>query len=172
VLAPLAVAQDKHMSRESGAWSQATSGTLAAAKNVRVKLDMGSVVLHGGSQQGISYVVHGHSYSSEEDARRQFGSFKINAVVKGDTAWIVGEWQGGRPHRFAGEFVINVVSLPQVNQMHLSSAEHPSEADEFWTRHRVADDYQTGRESGRKDSGSVRRAGKPSSSAPTIGLDS
>ncbi|MFM0341997.1 flavin reductase family protein [Paraburkholderia fungorum] len=33
--------------------------------------------------------------------------------------------------RETGEFVINVVSLPQVNQMHLSSAEHPSEADEF-----------------------------------------
>jgi hypothetical protein len=108
VLVPLAVAQETHMSRESGAWSQATSGTLAAAKNVRVKLDMGSVVLHGGAQQSINYVVHGHSYSSEEDARRQFGSFKINSVVKGDTAWIVGEWQGRRPHRFAGEFVINI----------------------------------------------------------------
>jgi DUF4097 and DUF4098 domain-containing protein YvlB len=107
-LAPLAVAQETHMSREHGAWSEASSGTLAAARNVRVKLDMGSVVVHGGQQQGISYVVHGHSYSSEEDARRQFGAFKINAIVKGDTAWIVGEWQGRRPHRFAGEFVINI----------------------------------------------------------------
>jgi flavin reductase (DIM6/NTAB) family NADH-FMN oxidoreductase RutF len=33
--------------------------------------------------------------------------------------------------RETGEFVINVVSLPQVNHMHMSSAEHPSEADEF-----------------------------------------
>ena len=107
-LAPLAMAQGTHMSHEGDAWSEASSGTLAAARNVRVKLDMGSVVVHGGSQSGIRYVLHGHSSSSEEDARRQFGSFKINAVVKGDTAWIVGEWQGGRPHRFGGEFVIDV----------------------------------------------------------------
>ena len=108
VLAPLALAQDKHPSHEGGTWSQATSGTLAAAKNVRVKLDMGSVVVHGGQQQGITYVVRGHSYSSDEDVRRQFGGLKINAVVKGDTAWIVGEWEGRRMHGFAGEFVINV----------------------------------------------------------------
>lgn len=107
-LAPLARAQETQMSHEGGAWSQATSGTLAVARNLRVKLDMGSVVVHGGQQQGINYVVHSHSYSSEHDARRQFGSFKINSYVKGDTAWIVGEWQGGRPRKFSGEFVINL----------------------------------------------------------------
>jgi DUF4097 and DUF4098 domain-containing protein YvlB len=106
-LAPLALAQETHGSHE-GVWSQATSGTLAAAKNVRVKLDMGSAVVHGGSQQGISYVVQSHSYSSERESRRQFGSFKVNSYVKGDTAWIVGEWDGGRPRKFSGEFVINI----------------------------------------------------------------
>jgi len=84
------------------------SGTLAAARNVRVKVDMGSVIVHGGQQQGISYVVQGHSYSSDEESRRQFGSFKINAYVRGDTAWIIGEWDGRRPRRFSGEFVIDV----------------------------------------------------------------
>ena len=34
--------------------------------------------------------------------------FKISSYVKGDTAWIVGEWEGGRPHRFSGEFVIDI----------------------------------------------------------------
>jgi flavin reductase (DIM6/NTAB) family NADH-FMN oxidoreductase RutF len=33
--------------------------------------------------------------------------------------------------RETGEFVINVVSLPFANQMHLTSVEHPPEADEF-----------------------------------------
>jgi flavin reductase (DIM6/NTAB) family NADH-FMN oxidoreductase RutF len=33
--------------------------------------------------------------------------------------------------RETGEFVINIVSLPQVNQMHLSSVEHDPETDEF-----------------------------------------
>jgi DUF4097 and DUF4098 domain-containing protein YvlB len=101
-LAPAALAQETN----SGS-SQAMSGTLAAARNLRVKLDMGSVVVHGGQQQGISYVVHSHSYSSEKDARRQSG-FKINSYVKGDTAWIVAEWDGGRPRKFSGEFVIDI----------------------------------------------------------------
>ncbi len=108
-LAPLALAQEIHVSREGGAWGQEITGTLAAVKNLRVKVDMGSVVVHGGQQQGINYVVHTRSYtSSEQDARRQFESFKISAYVKGDTAWIVGDWQGGRPRKFSGEFAINV----------------------------------------------------------------
>lgn len=105
--ASLAVAQETPTSHE-GVWSQSTSGTLAAARNLRIKLDMGSVVLRGGQQPGISYVVQSHSYSTERDARRQFGSFKINSYVKGDTAWIVGEWDGRRPRKFSGEFVVNI----------------------------------------------------------------
>ena len=103
--APLAMAQETHGSQES-VWSQATSGTLAAARNLRIKLDMGSVVVHGGAQQNINYVVQSHSDSSERHARRS--GFKINSYVKGDTAWIVGEWEGGRPRRFSGEFVVNI----------------------------------------------------------------
>lgn len=109
LLVPLADAQETHVSREAGAWGQEITGSLAAVKNLRVKVDMGSVVVHGGQQQGINYVVHTRAFtSSEEDARRQFGSFKISAYVRGDTAWIVGDWQGGRPRKFSGEFAINV----------------------------------------------------------------
>src|SRR5208282_1934974 len=110
ILAPLALAQEGRISREGGAWGQEIAGTLASVKNLRVKVDMGSVVVHGGQQQqGINYVVHTRAYtSSEEDARRQFGSFKVSAYVRGDTAWIVGDWQGGRPRKFSGEFAINV----------------------------------------------------------------
>jgi hypothetical protein len=108
LLAPLALAQETNGSHGSDAWSQASSGTLAAAKNVRIRLDMGSVVVRGGQQQGISYVVRSHAYESEREGRRQTGSFKVSSSVKGDTAWIVGEWEGGRPRRFSGEFVINI----------------------------------------------------------------
>lgn len=109
LLAPLALAQETHIAREGGAWGQQVTGTLAAVKNLRVKVDMGSVIVRGGQQQDINYVVHTRSYnSSEQDARRQFESFKITAYVKGDTAWIVGDWQGHRPHRCSGEFTINV----------------------------------------------------------------
>jgi DUF4097 and DUF4098 domain-containing protein YvlB len=124
MLAPLALAQEAQMSREGGAWSQLVTGSLAGAKNLRVKLDMGSVIVRGGKQAGIDYKLHMHSQaSSEQDARHQFESYKVSAYVKGDTAWVVGEWQGvhrikvgsarlsvdtGSERKFSGEFVINV----------------------------------------------------------------
>lgn len=111
VLAPLAMAQETKVSREGGSWGQEITGSLAAVKNLRVKIDMGSVVVRGSQQQGINYVVHtkyGNS-SSEQDARRQFDQYKVTAYVKGDTAWIVGDWQGNhRPRHFSGEFNVTV----------------------------------------------------------------
>ena len=110
LLASLAVAQEARVSREGGTWAQEITGSLASVRNLRVKVDMGSVVVRGGQQQGINYVVHTRfGNSSEQDARRQFDQFKVTAYVKGDTAWIVGDWQGGhRPRHFSGEFNINV----------------------------------------------------------------
>jgi DUF4097 and DUF4098 domain-containing protein YvlB len=103
-------AQETHVSREGGAWGQEITGSLAAVKNLRVKVDMGSVKIRGGQQQGINYVVHTHfGNSSEQDARRQFEQYKITAYVKGDTAWIVGDWQGGkRPRHSSAEFSVMV----------------------------------------------------------------
>ena len=115
LLAPLAFvpaiwAQETHVTREGGAWGQEITGSLAAVKTLRIKVDMGSVVVRGGGQQGINYVVHTRfGNSSEQDARRQFEKYKISAWVKGDTAWIVGDWQGGRqPRHFSGQFSVMV----------------------------------------------------------------
>ncbi|MFZ0816308.1 MAG: hypothetical protein WAM78_12365, partial [Candidatus Sulfotelmatobacter sp.] len=66
LLAPLAVAQETHIAREGDAWAQEISGSLAAAKTLRVKVDVGSVIVKGGSQAGISYTVHTRSYTSSE----------------------------------------------------------------------------------------------------------
>jgi DUF4097 and DUF4098 domain-containing protein YvlB len=115
LLAPLGLvsrsqAQETHVSREGGSWAQEVTGSLAAVKNLRVKVDMGSVVVRGGQQQGINYVVHTRfGTSSEQEARHQFEQYKVTAYVKGDTAWIVGDWQGGRhPRHFSGEFSVMV----------------------------------------------------------------
>lgn len=109
LLAPLSVAQDTHVYREGGSWGQEITGSLTGVKILRVKVDMGSVIVHGGQQQGIQYDVHSHfNNSSEQDARRQFDKYKISAYVKGDTAWIVGDWQGGHARRFSGEFSVTV----------------------------------------------------------------
>ena len=114
LLLPLAVAQDTRpdeqtrVVQENGRWSRRITGSMPAAKNLRVKVDSGSVRVIGGSQT-ITYSISNHSYaSSEEKARREFDAYKISVYVRGDTAWVVGEWQGNRPRRSSSEFVINV----------------------------------------------------------------
>jgi DUF4097 and DUF4098 domain-containing protein YvlB len=106
---PPASAQQTRVYGDGGNWTQEITGSLAMVKNLKVKVDIGSVRVEGGSQQNISYVIRNHSYSGSEDkARREFDNYKISAYVHGDTAWIVGDWQGGRPHKFSGDFVVNV----------------------------------------------------------------
>lgn len=103
-------AQETHISREGGSWGEEITGSLATVKILKVKVDMGSVVVHGGGNQGINYVIHTRfGNSNEQDARREFDQYKITAYVKGDTAWIVGDWQGGRqPRHCSSEFNVTV----------------------------------------------------------------
>jgi hypothetical protein len=109
LLASCAAAQQTRVSREGSGWVQETTGSLSAVKNLRVKVDIGSVRVEGSSRHDIGYVIHNRaSTASEETARRQFDRYKITASIKGDTAWIEADWQGGAVHKFSGDFVINV----------------------------------------------------------------
>jgi DUF4097 and DUF4098 domain-containing protein YvlB len=106
---PLASAQQGRVYGDGGNWTQEITGSLTTVKNLKVKVDIGSVRVEGGAQSSINYVIRNHSYSGSEDrARREFDNYKISAYVRGDTAWIVGDWEGGRPHKFSGDFVVNV----------------------------------------------------------------
>jgi DUF4097 and DUF4098 domain-containing protein YvlB len=107
-LASLALGQETRIYREGSNWVQEMSGDLGSAKNLRMRLASGSVRVQGGSQAGVTYVIHRKAYtSSEQQARREFESYKISAMVKGDTAWIVAE-SDGRDRRCSDDFVINV----------------------------------------------------------------
>ena len=108
-LASLALCQQTRVYREGGTWIQEVTGDLGAAKNLRVKVAAGTVRVQGGSQSGITYIIHRKAYtSSEKQARRAFESHRVNAWVKGDTVWIVAE-SSGRGHRKSAEdFVVNV----------------------------------------------------------------
>jgi DUF4097 and DUF4098 domain-containing protein YvlB len=107
-LASLALCQETRVYREGSNWVQEMTGNLGAAKNLRVKLAAGSVRVQGGSQAGITYVIHRKAYtSSEEKARREFESYRINTSVKGDTAWIVAE-SSRRDSKCSDDFVVNV----------------------------------------------------------------
>ena len=108
VLASLALGQEVRVYRDGSNWVQELTGNLGAAKNLRMKLAAGSVKVQGGSQSGITYVIHRKAYtSSEETARREFESYRISTSVKGDTAWIGAE-SSRRDSKCSDDFVVNV----------------------------------------------------------------
>ena len=106
---PAAFAQESKVFRDGGKWTQEITGNLGASRNLRVKVQVGSVKVEGGSQSNITYVIRSQAFTaSEQDARKQFDAYKINAYSKADTAWITADWQGSRPKKFSGDFVIMV----------------------------------------------------------------
>jgi DUF4097 and DUF4098 domain-containing protein YvlB len=108
-LASIALAQQVRVFRDGGAWTQEITGTLAGARNLHVKVEMGSVRVQGTTQNEISYVIRNRSYSNDEaQSRHDFEAYKITASNHGDAAWVVGDWQGGRHKICSSEFVINV----------------------------------------------------------------
>lgn len=108
-LAIIAAAQQVRVAKEDGAWTEEITGTLSAARNLHVKVDAGSVRVQGGPQQDITYSIRIRSMSGDEQqARKQFEVYKVNASARGDSASIVGEWEGNHSRICPGEFVINV----------------------------------------------------------------
>ncbi len=80
LLAPLALTQEAQISKEGRGWGQVFTGSMSGVKNLRVKLDMGSVVVHGAQRSGIDYNLHMRSRSSsEQDARREFQAYKVSS---------------------------------------------------------------------------------------------
>src|SRR5437660_4981143 len=108
LLATVCVAQQSSIQKEGNYWTNVVNGSLAGVRNLHIKVEVGTVRVQGGSQ-GIAYVIRNKSYEGSEDrARRQFESYKVNAYVRGDTAWIVGEWEAGHPHKFSSEVTVTV----------------------------------------------------------------
>ncbi len=120
LLAPLALAQQSRVYNENGKWTREVTGTLSGAKNLRVKVDSGSVKVEGGTQQDINYVMHSRTSGSEDSARRDLESYKLTATVRGDTAFITAEWQGGKPRRFSADFAITVPR--NIDAVHMETA--------------------------------------------------
>jgi hypothetical protein len=97
------------VSKEGNNWTSVANGSLTGVHNLHIKVEVGAVRVQGGANQGISYVIRNKSYeASESRARKQFESYKISAYVRGDTAWIVGDWQGGRPRKFSSDVTVTV----------------------------------------------------------------
>jgi hypothetical protein len=109
LMATLCAAQQGSIQKEGNNWTSVVSGSLSGVHNLHIKVETGAVKVQGGSTAGISYVIRNKSYEGSEDrARRQFESYKISTYTRGDTAWIVGEWENGSPHKFSSEVTVNV----------------------------------------------------------------
>src|SRR4051812_32515813 len=109
LLATVCVAQQNSVQKEGNYWTNVVNGSLGGVRNLHIKVETGAVRVQGGGSQGISYVIRNKSYEGSEDrARKQFESYKISSYVRGDTAWIVGEWGEGRPHKFSSDVTVTV----------------------------------------------------------------
>ena len=109
LVACAAAGQQSSIEKQGDAWTQVLSGSLAGARNLHIRVQVGTVRVEGGSSSAINYVIRNKSYEGAEDrARRQFDAYHMSGYVRGDTAWIVGEWVGSRAHRFSSDITVNV----------------------------------------------------------------
>jgi len=109
LITTLCGAQQTSIQKEGSNWVSVVTGSLAGARNLHIQVEIGTVHVQGGSTQGINYVIRNRSYEGSEDrARKQFEGYKISANVRGDTAFITGEWENGSPHKFNSEITVNV----------------------------------------------------------------
>ena len=103
-----AQAQQTRVFQDGNGWIEERTGTLPVAKNLRVRVDVGAVRVHGGGQ-AITYVIRTRACtSSEESARKIFSQYRINASNRGEAAWVTGEWTGRGQRKFSGEFILEV----------------------------------------------------------------
>ena len=73
-------------------WIEESTGSLAAAKSLRVKTSSGAIQVQGNQQNGVTYTVRKHvRASSEEGARREFGRLRIYASNSAEGGIIRGE---------------------------------------------------------------------------------
>lgn len=102
------MAQQTRVYRDGNNWVEERTGTLPAAKNLRVRVAVGSVRVHGGAS-AIGYVIRSRAHNgSEEAARKMFERYRISTGTHGDSAWITGEWPGQGPRKFSGELILEV----------------------------------------------------------------
>ncbi len=108
-LSETALAQQPRVYRDGRTWVEETTGSLPASRNLSIDLDQaGSVVVKGGSDQGIQYTVRKRSATANEaDARRQFEAYKLSATRTADTAMLRGESEARRS-RMNVELVVEV----------------------------------------------------------------
>ena len=79
--------------KDGGTWVQEITGSLPAPHAIKVVTEAGSVKVRGTSQSNLTYVMRKRvRASSEEEARKLFSNFKIQAWSSGDVASFRGQF--------------------------------------------------------------------------------
>ncbi len=102
------VALDSQIKQDGQDWVQVVTGTLPAARVLKVTTPIGSVQVTGGSQKGIQYTVTKRICMEEAEARRQLETFRVSSASRGETALIEASAERGRYKRFSVQFTITV----------------------------------------------------------------
>jgi len=79
--------------KDGGAWVQEISGSLPAPREIKVVTEAGSVKVRGAAQSNLTYVLKKRVRAgSEEEARKLFSSFRIQAWSQGEVALFRGQF--------------------------------------------------------------------------------
>ena len=101
-------AQQSRVYRDGNSWVEEITGTMPAARELRVLTDLGSVEVQGNSPR-IAYLIRKRSYlPTEEAARRQFEQLRTSAIKIGESDAIEGKATTKNLARFGAEFIVQV----------------------------------------------------------------
>ncbi|HLY97834.1 MAG TPA: hypothetical protein VKT33_02090 [Candidatus Angelobacter sp.] len=90
---------ESRVSHSGNEWIEETSGTLAAARTVKVRIPAGSIKVAGGDQTNVTWVVRKRvSAQSEEAARRELARFHASASSSRDAVIFNAESSASRVH--------------------------------------------------------------------------
>ncbi len=79
--------------RDGGAWVQEITGSLPAPRVIKVMAEAGSVKVHGAAQSNLTYILRKRvKASSEEEARKLFANFRVQAWSQGEVAFFRGHF--------------------------------------------------------------------------------
>lgn len=78
---------------EGGAWVQEVTGSLPAPREIKVVTQAGWVKVHGAAQSNLTYTLRKRvKAGSEEEARKLFSNFRIQAWSQGEVALFRGQF--------------------------------------------------------------------------------
>ena len=108
LMAGVASAQGTRVYRDGRSWVEESSGTMPASRVLRVNTPLGSVRVEGGGNS-LRWTVRKRFFAgSEEEAKRQFAAFRVNASRSGDGAVLEVNDESHTRGRFDADFELHI----------------------------------------------------------------